>query len=73
MRGGGGPARRDAVNSRIGRKRFTKEAFDVTLFLDDGAFFCLDVDVEADLRALSTLPSRVAVRAHLDVHAKALA
>ena len=61
------------VNSRIGRiGNLQRSPFDVTLFLDDDTFFCLDVDVEADLRALSTLPSRVAVRAHpFDVHAKA--
>ena len=61
------------VNSRIGRiGNLQRSPFDVTLFLDDDTFFCLDVDVEADLRALSTLPSRVAVRAHpFDVRAKA--
>ena len=41
------------VNSRIGRiGNLQRSPFDVTLFLDDDTFFCLDVDVEADLRAL---------------------
>ena len=61
------------VNSRIGRiGNLQRSPFDVTLFLDDDTFFCPSVDVEEDLRALSTLPSRIAVRAHpFDVHAKA--
>ena len=61
------------VNSRIGRiGNLQRSPFDVTLFLDDDTFFCLDVDVEADLRALAALDSRIAVRAHpFDVHAKA--
>ena len=61
------------VNSRIGRiGNLQRSPFDVTLFLDDDTFFCPSVDVEEDLRALATLPSRVAVRAHpFDVHAKA--